>query len=205
MSNYKTISDYLVDVRARDLAKQTLQVVCPKLQIKPPALRWIADDDFGPEWFAQDVAGFCSKDGKEIFIHRDLKPFSIANTTCHEARHCWQIRNPRRFPIPGKTYSRDMNQSQKERDARIFELEFWSGREKQDGSFDDIERVLTEMQIESARAELQARSQYYAPKPRIIGLGCASDGVYPFNGKTKLIVPSERQMEENLLQHILNG
>ena len=50
MPNYKIVVDYLIDYRARDLAKQTLQVVCPKLQIKPPALRWIADDDFGPKW-----------------------------------------------------------------------------------------------------------------------------------------------------------
>jgi hypothetical protein len=196
MPNYKTIPDYLVDRRARDLAKQSLQVVCPKLQIKPPSLHWIADDEFGPEWFAQDVAGFCSKDGNEIFIHRDQKLFSIANTVVHEARHVWQIRNPQRYPIPGKTYTRDMNQSQKERDARIFEREFWNGREKQDGSFDDIERLLTEMQLESARAELQARSQQYAPKPRIIGLPYASSASYPSQVKMRLIVPSEREMEK---------
>ena len=205
MPNYKTVADYLVDPRRRDLANQTLKVVCPILQIKPPAKRWIVDDDFGPKWFEQDVAGFCSKDGNEIFIHRDLKPFSIANTVVHEARHCRQIRNPKRFPIPGKTYTRDMNQSQKERDARIFEMEFWNGREKPDGNFDEISEILTDMQIQAARALIQARSQEYVAKPRIIGLPCASYGVYPFNGKTKLIVPTEREMEENLLQQILNG
>ena len=205
MPNYKTVADYRVDRRARDLTKQTAQLVCPKLQIKPPAWRWIVDDKRGRDWFPEDINGHCAKDGMTIFIHKDLPPFSIANTVVHECRHVWQIRNPKRFPIPNKSYTRDMSQSQKERDARIFEREFWSGKEKRNGSFDDITRILTDMQIESARAVIQAGSQQYGLKQRIIGLPYASSGAYPFNGKTRLIVPSEREMEESLLQHILNG
>ena len=199
MPSYKTVADYLVDPRPRDVANQTLKVVCPILQIKPPAKRWIVKDEFGPKWFAQDIAGFCSKNGNEIFIHRDLKPFSIANTVVHEARHVWQIRNPKRFPIPGKTYTRDLNHTQKERDARIFEMEFWNGREKRAGSFDEIAEILTSLQIESARAELQARSQQYAFKPQRF-LPYSTSASYPSQGKTRLIVPSEREMEENLLR-----
>ena len=159
MPHYKTVADYLVDHRARDLAKQTIHIVCTKLQIKPPALRWIADDDFGPKWFAQDVAGFCSKDGNEISIHKNLNPFSIANTIAHECRHSWQIQKPKRFPIPGKNYSRTMNREQAERDCRIFEMEFWNGREKPGGSFDDILRILTDMRIASARLSRPAETE----------------------------------------------
>ena len=203
MPSYNTVPDYLVDRHARDLADLTLRIVCENLKIKPPALRWIVDDQFGPEWFAQNIAGYCGKNGNEIFIHRDLKPIGISNTTCHEARHVWQIRNPKRYPIPNKTYTRDMNQSQKERDARIFEMEFWNGGEKRDGSFDDITRILTDMRIANARAQVQAISPQYAFMQR--GLPYSSSFAYPSNGKTRLIVPSEREMEESLLQQILNG
>jgi hypothetical protein len=139
-----------------------------------------------------------------IYIRRNCSPFEIANTVAHECRHCWQIQHPKRFPIPGKPYSRTLNREQTERDARLFELEFWNGREKRNGTFDDILQILSEMQIENARAALQAASREYAFKPQR-ALPYSTSASYPSQGKTRLIVPSEREMEENLLQQILNG
>ena len=205
MPNYSIVRDYLVDRRSRDVAESASCIACEKLATKQPQRSWIVEVEHGEIWISERISGWCAKDGRTIFIRHDCSPFEIASTIAHECRHCWQIQNPSRFPIPGKTYTRDMNHTQKERDARLFELEFWGGKENRNGSFDDILRILTDMRIASARALIRAASQQYAPKPRIIGLPCASYGVYPFNGKTKLIVPSERQMEENLLQHILNG
>ena len=60
------------------------------------------------------------------------------------------------------------------------------------------------MQIENARAALQAASWEYAFKPQR-ALPYSTSASYPSQGKTRLIVPSEREMEENLLQQILNG
>ena len=161
MPNYSVFPDYLVDSRARNLEELALTDVCRRLKISKPALNWISEKRFGAEWFEDDVLGWCAKDGRTIFIRHDCSPFQIANTVVHEARHVWQSRNPMRFPIPGKTYTRTMNREQAERDCRIFEMEFWAGREKRDGSFDDIERILTAMRIESARAQIQATSRHH--------------------------------------------
>ena len=148
-------------------------------------------------------SGSAPKDGMAIYIPSDCSPFEIANTAAHDRRHSWQIRNPKRFPIPGKPYSRTLNREQAERDCKIFEMEFWNGQEKRNGSFDDIIHILTTMQIENARAQVQALSPQYNFKQR--GLPYSSSFAYPTNGKTRLIVPSEKEMEENLLQQILNG
>jgi hypothetical protein len=204
MPTYSVFPDHLVDPRARNLEKLTRSDVCEILKIKPPARRWIVEDEFGSEWFAENINGYCQKNGLAIYIRHDCSPFEIASTTVHEARHAWQIRNPRRFPIPSKTYSRDMNQTQRERDARIFELEFWAGREKRDGSFNEIEHLLTAMKIERAQARVQAASQQYDFKQRV-GLSYASSGYYPSQVKMRLIVPSEQEMEESLLDYILHG
>jgi hypothetical protein len=187
MPNYSVFPDHLVDPRAKHLAEPTRSDVCRELKISKPALKWFSETRFGTEWFENDVLGWCSKDGQTIFV-RHCSPFQIANTVVHECRHVWQIRNPKRFPIPGKTYSRTMNREQAERDCRIFELEFWAGREKRDGSFDDIERILTAMRIESARAQVQAASPQYSAVKQRIGPSCSSSGAYPSNGKMKLIV-----------------
>jgi len=205
MPYYNEIESYRVEPAKRDLAEHTRQVVCDKLKITRPAIRWIAEGEFGKEWFAENVSGWCAKDGRTIFIHRDYSPFEIASTTVHEARHCWQAMNPKWVPVPGRSYTRGLTREQKERDCQIFEMEFWSGREKRNGSFDEITRVLTDMQIEGARAVIQARSQQYAPAPRIIGLPYAFEGHYPSQVKMRLVVPSEREMEDGWLQAILNS
>jgi hypothetical protein len=92
------------------------------------------------------------------------------------------------------------NRAKGERRSAVF-AEFWSGREKHDGSFDDILQILTDMRIASARALIQLRQ--YPIKQH--GVPYSSSFAYPSKGKTRLIVPSEREMEENLLQQILNG
>jgi hypothetical protein len=60
------------------------------------------------------------------------------------------------------------------------------------------------MRIESARAQIQARSQQYDFKQRV-GLSYASSGYYPSQVKMRLVVPSEQEMEESLLDYILHG
>jgi hypothetical protein len=187
MPNYSVFPDHLVDRRAKHLAELTRSDVCRELKISKPAINWISETRFGTEWFENDVLGWCSKDGQTIFV-RHCSPFQIANTVVHECRHCWQIQNPKRFPIPGKTYSRTMSREQAERDCRIFEMEFWRGKENRSGSFDDIERVLTDMRIERARAQIQAASPQYSAVKQRIGPSCSSSGAYPSNGKMKLIV-----------------
>ena len=204
MPNYDIFPDYLVDRRQRNLAELALTDVCPRLNISKPALNWVSETRFGAKWFEDDVLGWCAKDGRTIFIRHDCSPFEVVSAIVHECRHARQIRNPKRLPIPGKAYTRTMNREQAERDARLFELEFWAGREKRNGSFDDITRILTDMQIESARAALQAASREYAFKPQR-ALPYSTSASYPPQGKTRLIMPSEKQMEENLLQEILNG
>ena len=123
MPNYSVLPDYLVDSRARNVAELALTDVCPNLKISKPARKWFSETRFGAKWFEDDVLGWCAKDGQTIFIRHDCSPFQIVNAIVHECRHVWQIRNPKRFPIPGKIYTRDMNHTQKERDARIFEME----------------------------------------------------------------------------------
>ena len=106
MPVYNIVPDYLVDRPARGIADPTRRIVCENLKIKWPALRWIVKDEFGSEWFAENINGYCAKDGLTIYIRRNCSPFEIANTVAHECRHCWQIQHPKRFPIPGKPYSR---------------------------------------------------------------------------------------------------
>jgi hypothetical protein len=186
MPYYDVIADYRVNPRARHLEELTRSDVCEILKIKPPARRWIVEDEFGPHWFENDVFGWCSKDGQTIFIRHDCSPFQIANVLVHEARHAWQIRNPRRFPIPGKTYSRTLSREQAERDCRIFEAEFWRGKENRSGSFEDITNILTNLRIANAQAALQAASHY--PVKQRIGPSCSSSYAYPASGKTRLFV-----------------
>ena len=206
MPNYSVCPNYLVDSRVRNLAELALTDVCPMLNISKPTLtlNWFSETRFGAQWFNDDVLGWCAKDGRTIFIRHDCSPFQTVNTIIHECRHCWQLRNPRWFPVPNATYTRGLTREQKERDCRIFEMEFWAGREKRDGSFDEITRILTDMRIASARAALQAASREYAFKPQR-ALLYSTSASYPSQGKTRLIMPSEKQMEENLLQEILNG
>ncbi len=204
MPNYSVVPDYLVDSRARDVADSASCIACEKLATKQPQRSWIVEVEHGEKWFSERIYGYCDKAGQVIFIHRACSPFEIATTVAHETRHAWQVRNPRWFPVPNTNYTRGLTRQQKERDCKIFELEFWNGHEKRDGSFDDILQILTNMRIESARALLQAASSQYAyHKQR--GLPYSTSASYPSQGKTRLIVPSEREMEENLLQQILNG
>ena len=197
MPNYDVVPDYIVDVPRRNTAEQTLQIVPGILNIKKPELRWMTEKNFGPQWFEDSVLGWCAKDGRTIFIRDNCSPFQVVNTIVHECRHCWQIQNPKRVPIPGKTYTRTMNREQAERDCRIFEMEFWNGREKRDGSFDEIERILTAMQIETARAQVQAASpQYNAVKHRI-GPSCSSSFAYPASGKTRLFVANSFKRDDD--------
>ena len=203
MPNYNVFPHYLIDRDSRQVAERSSSIACEKLGIKQPQQSWIVEVEHGEKWFSERIHGYCDKAGQGIFIHRDCSPFEIANTVAHECRHCWQITNPRWFPIPNRSFRRGLTVEQKERDARLFSLEFWAGREKQDGSFADITRILTDMRIESARAQIQATSPQYAFKQH--GLAFSSSFAYPSGGKTRLIVPNEKEMEENLLQQILNG
>jgi hypothetical protein len=151
----------------------------------------------------KELLGTVGKDGA-IFVRRDCSPFEVADTVAHECRHCWQIIHPARIPIPNQSYTRTMNSAQKERDCRIFEREFWNGKEKRNATFDDIMRILTDMRIQNARAQVQAISPQYPFKQRV-GLSYASSGYYPSQVKMRLVVPSDAEMERNLLQEILNG
>jgi hypothetical protein len=186
MPNYSVFPDYLVDSSVRTLGECALTDVCRWLKISKPARNWISETRFGSEWFEDDVLGWCAKDGRTIFIRHDCSAFQIANTIIHECRHCWQIQNPKRFPIPGKTYSRTMNRKQAERDCWLFEREFWRGKENRSGSFDDILRILTDMRIESARAALRAASP--SPVKQRVGLSYSSSASYPSQAKMKLVV-----------------
>ena len=155
MPNYDIFPDYLADRRRRNLLELALTVVCPNLKISKPAFKWISEKRFGAQWFDEDVLGWCAKDGRTIFIRNDCSPFEIANTVAHECRHCWQITNPKWFPVPNRSYTRGLTRQQKERDYRIFEMEFWNGREKRDGSFDEITAILNNIQIETSKAAIR--------------------------------------------------
>ena len=174
------------------------------LKIPKPVLNWISETRFGVKWFEDDVLGWCAKDGRTIFIRHDCSPFQIANTVVHECRHSWQIRNPKWFRVPNTNYTRGLTRQQKERDCKIFEMEFWNGREKRNASFDDITRILTDMRIARARAILQAASSQYAYHKQH-GLPYSTSASYPSQGKTRLIVPSDEEMRQSWLNHILNG
>lgn len=82
-----------------------------------------------------------------------------------------------------------------ERDAEIFQMGFWDGRERRNGSTDDILRELMRMQIETA---IQSRS-----KPTKLH-GMIFSAHYPAVGRTKVIAPSDEEMKESLLRQILN-
>jgi hypothetical protein len=188
MPNYRVVDEYLVDRPARDVAEAASRIACEKLAIKQPQRSWIVEAEHGEKWFSERIYGYCDEVGQAIFIHRDCSPFEIATTVAHETKHAWQVRNPRWFPVPNRTYTRGLTRQQKERDCKIFELEFWNGREKRNGSFDDILRILTDMRIERARAQVQAASPQYSAVKQRIGPSCSSSGAYPSNGKMKLIV-----------------
>jgi hypothetical protein len=185
MLNYSVVPDYLVNRRARDVAESASCIACEKLAIKQPQLSWIVEVEHGEKWFSERIYGYRDKAGQAIFIHRDCSPFEIATTVAHETKHAWQVRNPRWFPVPNTTYTRGLTRLQKERDCKIFELEFWNGRKKRNGSFDDILRILTDMRIASARAQVQAISPQYAFKPQR-GLPYSSSAHYPSQVKTRL-------------------
>ena len=199
MPQYDVIEDFYIDAAGKNVAETARQVACLKLGIQePPDLWWIIDARFGAHWFENDVNGWTSKDGGTIFVHKDCSPFGIASVVAHECRHVWQIRNPKWFPIPNRNFSRGLSREQRERDAEIFELEFWDGAEKRSGDVAEISRILTAMEIHQAiKASIRS-----AAVPTKHGLVFSAS--YPRQGQTRVIVPSEKEMEESLLNQILN-
>jgi hypothetical protein len=117
---YRHLADNEIEPRVETLGLLARDVSDLMLGSKPP-LTWITESASGFITWPHPIAGYTSTRG-DIFVCADLSPHEIADTIAHECRHSWQKKQPKRLS-PGA----------RERDARIFALEFWNGRERTAG------------------------------------------------------------------------
>lgn len=147
-------------------------LVAQKLGIEQPGMSWITESERGWVTGPQRIFGYTSTQG-EIFIRANLSPFQITHTIAHEVRHCWQQQRSK------KLYS---SEEFRERDAEIYQLEFWAGAEKRNGNFADITEILTRMQIELCKATIRSTAIPYYPNRS------AHESDYPRSGRPMKLV-----------------
>ena len=85
------------------------------LGLREIGLHFIREDPNGAIEFDRNIFGYCSINGKAIFIHRDVHLHQQIRTVLHELKHCSQI-------AMGQQYS--VSEATRERDANLFELEY---------------------------------------------------------------------------------
>ena len=181
---YRTLGGHEVESKVKELARLARSVSCLKLGIKAPELIWIRESDNGLITWPHPIAAYASTRG-DIFVRDDLSPHEIADAIAHECRHCWQ-----------KKQLKQLSREAKERDARLFTLEFWNGRERTAGDFLKVAYALLDIEAALRKAKPAALST----KPRRPG-----EPDYPGSGRMKVFAPSDEEMKEGWLRAILNG
>lgn len=181
---YRTLGGHEVESKVKELARLARSVSCLKLGIKAPELIWIRESDNGLITWRHPIAAYASTRG-DIFIRADMKPFAIAAAVIHETRHIWQ-----------KQQTKQLSPEFRERDAKIYEREFWAGHEKWAGDFLAVGRAL----LDREAALRKAKPAALPTKPRR-----AYDSDYPGSGRMKVFAPSDEEMKEGWLRAILNG
>jgi len=112
--NYRIIPIFLVKSFERCIVTWTAAIVARDLNTAIPRIDFIRQcNDPADLHFDGNLLGLCTKGGEQIYVLRDMRPGELAKTTAHEVRHVWQKRKP------------DGYRADRERDARIYEREFW--------------------------------------------------------------------------------
>jgi hypothetical protein len=143
---YRHLADNEIEPRLETLGLLARDVSDLMLGSKPP-LTWITESASGFITWPHPIAGYTSTRG-DIFVCADLSPHEIADTIAHECRHSWQKKQPKRLS-PGA----------RERDARIFALEFWNGRERTAGDFLEVAYALLDREVELHKAKAAAQTK----------------------------------------------
>jgi hypothetical protein len=136
MYSYRMIGRSEETPDERPLAILSVEAVAIRLQTDDvPEVFFIKEDVNGYIKFPSQINGYCLSGGKYISICCGRPPRDLVRTVIHEMKHVHQALDP-------KWIARSTEMA--ERDARLFEIEFWGSRSS-NGDAATLMRTLDEI------------------------------------------------------------
>jgi hypothetical protein len=135
---YSVLSEVECEPCKRTVTNLAVELSARKLGIAKPSFFFIVEDPSGPIVKEGRIAGASGPTGKMFILH-DQSLDEIVKTVAHEARHL-------------RWYADGMKGSieQAERNARIFELEFWGLRDHRASAWEELTKIKKEMDGDQA-------------------------------------------------------
>jgi hypothetical protein len=119
---YQMISRADENPTERQLAEGFAEAVAIKLQSDDvPQIYFIEESSAGYIKYSFRINGYCSVDGRYLCVRRGLTSKTLVETAIHEARHSFQVRDPKLRMCSDKI---------REQDAEIFVREFFGNHDR---------------------------------------------------------------------------